>query len=173
MPRRSSSRECSSLLHVRLGLCYAAIVFAAMILPRFAAAQHFDFAVLVNSNNSATNVTMADLRKMFSGQKHSWPSGTPIKILVRAPGCRERMALLRILGMSEGEYKQYWTAQVVRGEADAEPLILPSFGMTKEALKLFPGAIALADAGDLKPGMALKILKVDGHLPGEDGYPVH
>jgi hypothetical protein len=144
-----------------------------MILTRSAIAQRADFAVLVNSNNSATNVSMADLRKMFSGQKHSWPSGTPIKILVRGPGCRERMALLRVLGMSESEYKQYWTAQVVRGEADAEPLILPSFGMTKEALKLFPGGIALADAGDPKPGMDLKVLKVDGHLPGEDGYPIH
>jgi hypothetical protein len=156
-----------------MSVFHMVIVLAAMIFPRFALAQHSDFAVLVNSSNSATNVSMADLRKLFSGQKHSWPSGTPIKILVRAPGCRERMALLRILGMSEGEYKQYWTAQVVRGEADAEPLILPSFGMTKEALKLFPGAIALADADDPKPGMDLKILKVDGHLPGEDGYPVH
>jgi hypothetical protein len=132
-----------------------------------------DVAVLVNPKNSATNVSLADLRNIFSGQKHSWPGGAPIKILVRAPGCRERMALLRILGMSESEYKQYWTAQVIRGEADAEPPMLPSFGMTKEALKAFAGGIALADAADIKPGMDLKILKVDGHLPGEDGYPVH
>jgi hypothetical protein len=173
MQTRPLSREWSRVPRLHTALVYAGIIFSGMILTRSAIAQRADFAVLVNSNNSATNVSMADLRKMFSGQKHSWPSGTPIKILVRGPGCRERMALLRVLGMSESEYKQYWTAQVVRGEADAEPLILPSFGMTKEALKLFPGGIALADAGDPKPGMDLKVLKVDGHLPGEDGYPIH
>jgi hypothetical protein len=45
--------------------------------------------------------------------------------------------------------------------------------MVKEALKVFPGAIALVDIRDLKPGMEIKILKIDGHLPGEDGYPIH
>jgi hypothetical protein len=173
MRRRPTSRDYAPLLRLRAGWFSVGIIFVGMVLTRSAAAQRFDFAVIVNPNNSATNVSTADLRKMFSGQKHSWPSGTPIKILVRGPGSRERMALLRILGMSESEYKQYWTAQVVRGEADAEPLILPSFGMTKEALKLFPGAIALADAGDPKPGMDMKVLKIDGHLPGEDGYPIH
>jgi ABC-type phosphate transport system substrate-binding protein len=132
-----------------------------------------DIAVVVNPKNSATNLSMADLRNTFSGQKHTWPGGAPIKILVRGPGSHERLTLLRILAMSESDYKQYWTAQVIRGEADAEPLILPSFGMTKEALKAFPGAIALAEVGDIKPGMELKILKIDGHLPGEDGYPLH
>jgi hypothetical protein len=43
--------------------------------------------------------------------------------------------------------------------------------MQKEALVVFRGAITLIDLSDVKPGM--KILKVDGHLPGEPGYPVH
>jgi hypothetical protein len=42
--------------------------------------------------------------------------------------------------------------------------------MQKEAIMVFPGAIALVDLIDVKPGM--KVLKVDGHSPGEPGYPV-
>jgi len=34
-----------------------------------------------------------------------------------------------------------------------------------------PGAIALIDTHDLKPG--LKVLKIEGKLPGEEGYPLY
>lgn len=148
------------------------IFLAAFILISPAAAQRTDVAVIVNSTNSVTNISVADLRKIFAGQKHSWPGGIPIKIIARSPGCRERLALLKILGMSESEYKQYWTAEVVRGEADSEPPAVPSFGMVKEALKVFPGAIALADPREIKSGMDIKIVRIEGHLPGETEYPI-
>jgi hypothetical protein len=43
--------------------------------------------------------------------------------------------------------------------------------MQKEAVLAIPGAIAVMDVRDLKPG--LKIMKVEGKLPGEEGYPLH
>jgi len=136
-----------------------------------ATAQAGDMAVVVSPANPATNISLGDLRKFFAGAKTSWPGGLPIKLVTRAPGCMERLVLLKLLAMSEREYKQYWTAQVFRGDADAEPLTVPSVGMQKEALKVFPGAISLVNIADVKPGM--KVIKVDGHLPGEPGYPVH
>ncbi len=96
--------------------------------------------------------------------------GKAIKLVTRGPGCTERIALLKLLAMSEIEYKEYWTAQIFRGEADAEPFTVPSVGMQKEALNLFPGAISLVKIMDVKPGM--KVLKVDGLLPGDAGYPL-
>ena len=106
----------------------------------------------------------------MAGEKRSWPGGLAIRLIVRPPGCHERFVLLRLLGMSESEYKRYWTAQVFRGEAGSEPAIVPSVGMQKEALAAFPGAISLVDVRDVKPGM--KIVKVEGLLPGETGYPL-
>jgi hypothetical protein len=138
--------------------------------PR-ATSQADDIAVVVSPGNPATNISLGDLRKFFAGAKRSWPGDVPIKLVTRGPGCMERLVLLRLLKMSEGEYKQYWTAQVFRGEADTEPLVVPSVGMQKEALKIFPGAISLVNVGDVKPGM--KVIKVDGLLPGTAGYPLH
>jgi hypothetical protein len=43
--------------------------------------------------------------------------------------------------------------------------------MQKEAISVFPGAITLVEASEVKPGM--KVVKLDGHLPGEPGYPLH
>jgi ABC-type phosphate transport system substrate-binding protein len=146
--------------------------FVGLLQVRWSAAQTTDVAVVVNMNNPASNVSLADLRKIFSGVKRTWPNGVPIKLLVRAPGCHERLALLRLLGMSESEYKQYWTAQVYRGDADSEPVSILSFGMTKEAVAAIPGAIGLVEADSIKPGMPLRVIKIDGHLPGDPGYPI-
>jgi hypothetical protein len=135
------------------------------------AAQTNDIAVVVNAENPAANLSLAELRKILAGSKRSWPGDLPIKLITRGPGTIERFALLRLLAMTESEYKQYWTAQVFRGEADAEPLLVPSVGMQKEAVKIFPGAISLLNSRDVKPGM--KVIKIDGLLPGATGYPVH
>jgi ABC-type phosphate transport system substrate-binding protein len=143
------------------------------VMVQVSLAQKQDVAVVVNTKSSVTNVSSSDLRKIFAGEKRTWPGGTPIKIIVRPPGCHERQVLLRLLGMTESEYKQYWTVQVFRGEADAEPLSVPSFGMVMEAARAFPGAIGLADAQNVKPGMDLKVIKVDKLMPGNAGYPVH
>jgi hypothetical protein len=45
-----------------------------------------------------------------------------------------------------------------------------SNGMQKEAVALYPGAVALMNSQDVKPGM--KVVRVDGHMPGEAGYPL-
>jgi len=128
-------------------------------------------AVVVNDKNPVTNVTTAQLRKLFAGEKHAWPGGLPVKLFVRAPGAYERVVLLKLLDMSESEYKRYWTAQVFRGDAQAEPIALFSNGMQKEALIAFPGAVALVNFQDVKGGM--KVVKVDGRLPGEAAYPLN
>lgn len=138
------------------------------ILPAFA--QNADIAVVVSSQNAIDNLSASDVRRIFTGEKRSWAGNIPIKLLVRAPGAREREVLLKMLNMSESEFKQYWTGRVFRGDAQAEPIAVFSNGMQKEAIALYPGAIALMNIQDVKPGM--KIVRVDGHKPGEAGYPL-
>jgi len=133
--------------------------------------QSRSFAVVISPKNPLSSLSLGELRKIFSGEKRSWPDGTHVKLFARAPGTLERTALLKLLGKSEMEYKQYWTAKVYQGEADAEPMVLPSVGMQKEALKAYPGGVALFNAADVKPDM--KVLKIDGKLPEDSGYPLN
>ena len=134
-------------------------------------AQEQGVAVVVNPKNPVSDITKSELRKIFAGEKRTWPGGLSIKLIVRVPGSYERVVLLRLLGMSESEYKQHWISQVFHGEAQAEPVALFSNGMQKEAIAAFPGAIALVALGDVKPGM--KVLKVDGLLPDAAAYALH
>jgi hypothetical protein len=158
----------TKLIVVRVGV-WIAISLAGIVSLFSAVAQTPPVAVVVNDKNPVTSVTTAELRKLFAGQKHFWKGGLPVILFVRAPGANERVVLLKLLDMSESEYKKYWTAQVFRGEVAAEPVALFSNGMQREALVAFPGALALVNSEDVKPGM--RVVKVDGHLPGEAAYP--
>jgi ABC-type phosphate transport system substrate-binding protein len=143
----------------------------AGFLTQTSLSQNQDVAVVVNPTNPVSNLTRSELRRIFAGEKRTWAGGLPIKIITRVPGSYEHVVLLRLLRMNESEYKQYWIAQIFHGEAQTEPAAMFSNGMQKEAISAFPGAIALVDLVDVKLGM--KVVKVDGHLPGEPAYPVH
>ena len=147
------------------------MTLAALALAPRIRAQVTDLAVVVNAENPVTNISVSDLRKFFSGEKRSWPGHIPVKLITRAPGTRERIVWLKFMNMSESEYKQYWTAQVLRGEADSPPIEIPSIGMLIEAIKIYPGALTLVDPHDIKPSM--KVVKIEGLLPGSPGYLIH
>jgi ABC-type phosphate transport system substrate-binding protein len=156
-------------MQTKLIALLAAICIAGLTGSSSAVAQTSGVAVVVNEKNPIENLSTPELRKLFAGEKHAWTGGTPVKLFVRAPGANERFVMLKLLGMSESEYKRYWTAQVFRGEAQTAPVGLFSNGMQREAIVLYPGAVALVDFQDVKPGM--KVVKVDGHMPAEPGYP--
>jgi hypothetical protein len=60
---------------------------------------------------------------------------------------------------------------VFRAEAASGPRIVYSSETAAEMAANIPGAVAFVDAGQVPKG--LKVLKIDGHLPGEKGYPLH
>lgn len=138
--------------------------------PR-AAAQNRSIAVVVSPRNSVSQVQMGELIKLFTGEKRTWSGGVPVKLFTRSLGTVEHDALLKLLKMSETEYKQHWAGRIYQGEAEAEPVALPSNGMAREAVVAIPGAIALVVFTEIKPGM--KVLRVNNKLPDEDGYPLH
>ena len=128
-----------------------------------------DVAVIVNPQNQIDSISSADLRKIFAGEKRSWNSNIPIFLVVRAPQAHERDILLsHVLKMTESEYTQYWVKKVYSGEIPREPLALLSNGMQLEAIRADKGGIALINLTDVKQGV--KVLKVDGRMPGAAGY---
>jgi ABC-type phosphate transport system substrate-binding protein len=130
-----------------------------------------DVAVIVNPQNSIDSISSTDLRKIFSGEKRSWNGSLPVFLIVRDAPAHERDVLLsQILKMNESEYKQYWVKKVYSGEVLHEPLAVPSNGFELEAVRSEKGAIALISLADVKQGV--KVLKIDGHMPGTAGYPL-
>jgi len=131
-----------------------------------------DVAVIVHPKNTVDNLTMADLAKIFRGERQYWRSNLPVLVLLRSSGSHEREVLLRnVFHMTESQYKQYWISRIMRAEATSPPAELYSSGMTKEGVSSIPGSIACINASDVKPGV--KVVRINGRLPGEAGYPLH
>jgi ABC-type phosphate transport system substrate-binding protein len=130
-----------------------------------------DIAVVVNSDTPVSDLSLSEVRKVLLGERQYWNSKLPVTLLIRAPVARERDVVLQVIyQMSEAQFKQYWVAKIFRAEAASPPKIVYSNDMQYDLVSAIPGAIAFVDAKAVRPGV--RVLRVDGHLPGEKGYPL-
>ena len=56
-----------------------------------------DIAVVTNPETPVTELSLADVRKVFLGDRQYWNSNMPVILLVRAPVAREREVVLEAL----------------------------------------------------------------------------
>lgn len=130
-----------------------------------------DVAVVVHPDTPVSDLSLAEVRKVLLGERQYWSAKLPVVLLIRAPVAREREVVLRVIyQMTEAQFKQYWVAKIFRAEAASPPKIVYSNDMQYELVTAIPGAIAFVDSRNVRPGP--KVLRVDGHLPGERGYPL-
>jgi len=67
-----------------------------------------DRAVVVNPDTPVTELSLAEVRKVFLGERQYWNAKLPVVLLIRAPVARERDVVLRLIyQMSEMQFKQY------------------------------------------------------------------
>lgn len=130
-----------------------------------------DVAIVVNPSNPIGNITLADLRKIFMGERQYWKASNSVVPLMRSQGTREREVILRVVfQMTEQQYGQYWVAKIMRAEVSDPPVSLFSNGMVLEGVRGNSGAIGYVNAAEVRSGV--KVVRVAGILPGEPGYPV-
>jgi ABC-type phosphate transport system substrate-binding protein len=136
-----------------------------------AAPSPTDIAIVVRPDVPVDSLSFSELRKLLLGDRQFWSSNLRVTLLIRAPGAHERDVVLKsIYQMSDAQFRQYWIAKVFRAEAASGPRIVYSNEMATELAGAIPGAVAFVDASQAPKG--LKVLKIDGRLPGEKGYPL-
>jgi ABC-type phosphate transport system substrate-binding protein len=157
-------------------VCSAAMLCAAFLCaqPRAAVAQagaRQAVAIVVNPKSSVTELSFAELRRIFLGQQQFWPDRSKVTLLVRAPVAHERAVVLdQIYRMDEDQFRQYWIGKMFRAEVAGGPKIVYSSDMAMNLVSVIPGSItfvlASAVTGDAK------VLRIDGKLPSDPGYPL-
>ena len=131
-----------------------------------------DVAIVVHPDTPVSGLTMDEVRQVFRGDRQYWSKNVPVVLIMRAPVSREREVVLRsIFQMNDSQFKQYWVGKIFRAETTSAPKIVYSNTMASQLVSAVPGAIAFMDAKDLKPG--LKVLPINGILPGQANYPIH
>ena len=128
-------------------------------------------AVIVNVENPVNQLSLADLQQILLGEKRSWNAKTSIVLMMRNEQSLERaLVLQKVCRMTENEYHQYWTGKIFRAEATSEPVVLPSVGTALNFVSSVKGGISFVDSANVHDNV--KVLRIDGHLPGEAGYPL-
>jgi hypothetical protein len=120
--------------------------------PLWLQAAGGDIAVVVRPDTPVDGLSLAQTRKLLMGEQEFWNSNLRVTLLLRAPEAREREVVL------------------FRAEASSGPKVVYSNEMATELVSALPGSVAFVDASEVPKG--LKILKIDGRLPGQSGYPL-
>jgi hypothetical protein len=152
-------------IFVLLGVLLQVMSFAQ---PAIAA----DVAVVVHKDVPVDNLTFAELRKILLGDRQFWSSNIRVTLLIRAPIAHERDVVLKsILQMTEAQFRQYWIGKVFRAESSAAPKTIYTNEMAGALIGNIPGSMAFVDS--LHVPKDAKVLRIDGLLPGDKGYPLN
>jgi len=128
-------------------------------------------AIVVNPHSTVSDLSFAELRRIFLGQQQFWPDRSKITLLVRAPVAPERAVVLdQIYRMDEDQFRQYWIGKMFRAEVAGGPKIVYSSDMAINLVGAIPGSITFVLASAVTPNS--KVLRIDGKLPSEAGYPL-
>jgi hypothetical protein len=148
-----------------------AIALATLGSLRGIAQAPVDVAIAVHPDVPVDNLTLADVRRIVLGDREFWPGSLRLTLYMRAPVAHERDVILKtVCQMTEAQFRQHWIAKVFRADTAVAPKIVYSADASIDLANRTPGAIAFIDAP--VAARAMKIVRVDGKLPGEAGYPL-
>lgn len=125
-------------------------------------------AIIVGKNNALDSVTAAELQKIFRAEKAKGPDGTKFVIVMQDASQPARAAALAgIYKMTDAEYNKYFLQATFTGAVTAAPKAM-SAAAVKKFVAETPGAIGYVRADEADD--TVKVVKVDGHAPGEADY---
>jgi ABC-type phosphate transport system substrate-binding protein len=125
-------------------------------------------AIIVNQSNPVENLSSADLRKIFLGEKSHWPNGRRITLVMMDPGPERKTVLREIYHMNESDFNNHFIHGLFTGEVFVSPKTLATPVDVRKFVFNVPGAIAYVRAADVDP--SVKAVRVDGRLPDDKEY---
>ena len=129
---------CAALLGAALLAC--TLGFAQLSAPESQAERNL--AIVVNESNPVNALTMAELRRVFLGERGHWPNGRRITLVMLEQGWPERAAVLTsIYHMDETEFNNHFLHGLFTGEVFVSPKTLSSPEGVRKFIFNVPGAI--------------------------------
>ncbi|HEY6349482.1 MAG TPA: hypothetical protein VI636_08750 [Candidatus Angelobacter sp.] len=141
-------------------LCLAVVLLMASL----CAAR--DLAVITDKGNITSSVSSTDLLKLLKNDMQKWPDGRKVMIFLSNPSSSDAWLLFqKIYNMSVEEARRFADTHkdsiVLMG---ADDLVL-------KAVSQQPGSIGVVNVYSLNS--SVKVIKVDGKLPFDQGYLLH
>jgi len=131
-----------------------------------------NLAIVVSLSNPVENLSMAELRRIFLGERSHWPNGRRITLVMMEPGQPERAVVLRdICQMNETDFNNHFLHGLFTGEVLVSPKTLATPVGVRKFVFNVPGAIGYLRVSDLDS--SVKAVRVDERGPEDKGYKLH
>lgn len=159
----------------RLGLLVLCItLFLALALPsserRARAAERVILAVFVSKDSAVQNLTMNELRRIFTNADDSAFSGQRSVPFNHTAHSTDRVGFDQtVLHMNPDEVSRFWIDRKIRG-LPGPPRAVDSLSQLLRLVARNSGGIGYARPAQVSRDV--RVIRVDGKLPSEGGYPV-
>ena len=128
-------------------------------------------AIVVNPNNPTTDITLSQLRAMFLGERKWWSNRHRVTLAGMRRNTPEWQTVRRVIyKMDRRELDHYYLYQSFKGENPSLPTTMQAPADVKKFVVSTPGALGYLRASDVDE--SVKVVRVNGLLPGDDGYPL-
>jgi ABC-type phosphate transport system substrate-binding protein len=127
-------------------------------------------AIIVSPESKLTNISVADLRRVFQSERLTDPDGVKLIALNHPPKTVDRVGFDQVvLGMDPEAVGRFWIDRKIRG-GSGPPRTVESLSTLRRVVEKLPGAI-----GYIRPAQLsneVRAIRVDGKLPEDPGYSV-
>ncbi|HHT9146955.1 MAG: hypothetical protein Q7J76_12970 [Candidatus Brocadiaceae bacterium] len=148
------------------------IVFVPIVI--FMTNAYATIAVIVNKSNPVSDISYNELKQILEARKQYWDNGEKIILIFKPITSVETRTLIDMVYKIKYEaFDKYWFLKVYDNKIMEFPKILNSTGTINILVSEIPGAIAFIGKDEISriANINIKVLGVNGKMPGEDGYP--
>jgi hypothetical protein len=114
-------------------------------------------------------LSLRDLKHLYRSDSEG-PRGMQLIPIAQPVSSPDRIGFDQtVLGMSPDEMGRYWIDRKIRGQAGPPKAIGPG-ALLQQVVRNLPGALGYVRATEVRPDV--KVLRIDGISPNDDGYPL-
>lgn len=130
-------------------------------------------AVIVNKSNTVSDISYNELKQIMETRKQYWDNGEKITLIFKPITSAETRTLIDMVYKIKYEaFDKYWFLKVYDNKIMEFPKILNSTGTINILVSEIQGAIAFIGVDEVSKRGNIKVLRVDGKMPDEEGYPL-
>ena len=135
-------------------------------------------AVVVNGTNPVESLRMAELKRIFLGERLTWVSGRGTSghiNLIDYKGKKEvaEKFYRTVAGISSIRIRMKWLSMILNGEFQNLPVSMDSERKMLDYIATNPFAIGFIHISDFDPSLdSVKVIKVDGKEISDSKYPL-
>jgi hypothetical protein len=149
-------------------LVLAAALFSVLLLGRPALPAVKNLALITSAGSKLQDVALAELAKMCKGTQKVWSDGRSFTLVIKDPTSPDmHAAAQKLFGGTPTDVK---AAVAKLNETRSVVKVVENDQELLQAVEAIPGAVGLVDVYSINS--SIKVLRVDGKLPFDVGYPL-